>query len=381
MANSLSLGCDCLGEITYFDDVFSDERGRPHTRPNAICLHEEDYGILWKHADMTSGRTEVRRSRRLVVSSIATVGNYEYGFYWYFYLDGTMQFEVKLTGIMSTMGVAEGVGDAHASLVAPGLAAPYHQHMFNVRLDMEIDGNDNAVFEVDTLRTPLGDDNPWGNAFAPVATLLESESAAGRDVDPRAAGSGRSSTDRRSTRGTATAYNSSRRRPRLARRSVVDRGPAGDVRRAQLVGDAVRRGRAAGRGRLPESAQWRGRPSGLDGAGPLIVDTDVVLWHSFGVTHIPRPEDWPVMPVEYTGFSLIPVASSIATQRSTYRRPRWTPRPLPWRLSRGRRDRRRCWGGGSSAVCVTVRLVADAVFTVDADDRCGGPERSSSTPA
>jgi primary-amine oxidase len=37
-----------------------------------------------------------------------------------------------------------------------------------------------------------------------------------------------------------------------------------------------------------------------------IVDTDIVLWHSFGVTHIPRPEDWPVMPVEYTGFTLLP---------------------------------------------------------------------------
>ena len=106
MANSLTLGCDCLGEIRYFDDVFADERGKPRTRSNAICMHEEDYGILWKHVDMVSGRTEVRRSRRLVVSSIATVGNYEYGFYWYFYLDGTMQLEVKLTGIMSTMAVA-----------------------------------------------------------------------------------------------------------------------------------------------------------------------------------------------------------------------------------------------------------------------------------
>ena len=61
MANSLTLGCDCLGEIRYFDDVFADERGKPHTRANAICLHEEDYGILWKHVDMVSGRSEVRR--------------------------------------------------------------------------------------------------------------------------------------------------------------------------------------------------------------------------------------------------------------------------------------------------------------------------------
>ena len=98
MANSLVLGCDCLGEIHYLDAVGCTEKGKPFVLQNAICIHEEDYGILWKHVDMHTGRTEVRRSRRLVVSSISTVGNYEYGFYWYFYLDGTMQLEVKLTG-------------------------------------------------------------------------------------------------------------------------------------------------------------------------------------------------------------------------------------------------------------------------------------------
>ena len=185
MANSLTLGCDCLGEIRYFDDVFADERGKPRTRANAICMHEEDYGILWKHVDMVSGRTEVRRSRRLVVSSIATVGNYEYGFYWYFYLDGTMQLEVKLTGIMSTMAVAGGDPGDHARMIAPGLAAPYHQHLFNVRLDMQVDGPDNEVYEVDAVPTgsPGSPENPWGNAFGTTATLLESELEARRDVD------------------------------------------------------------------------------------------------------------------------------------------------------------------------------------------------------
>ena len=309
MANSLTLGCDCLGEIVYLDDVFSDEQGRPHTRPNAICLHEEDYGILWKHVDMTSGRTEVRRSRRLVVSSIATVGNYEYGFYWYFYLDGTMQFEVKLTGIMSTMGVADGVGGANASMVAPGLAAPYHQHMFNVRLNMEVDGGDNAVFEVDTVRSPLGDENPWGNAFAPVATLLETELAAQRDVDPLRSRSWK--IVNRSTVnavGQPTAYklvpgstptlladpsSNVGQRATFAAHNLWVTPFAEDERRA--AGDYPNQhGGGAG---LPE---WTARDRSL-------VDTDIVLWHSFGVTHIPRPEDWPVMPVEYTGFSLIPV--------------------------------------------------------------------------
>ena len=309
MANSLTLGCDCLGEITYFDDVFSDERGHAHTRPNAICIHEEDYGILWKHVDMTSGRTEVRRSRRLVVSSIATVGNYEYGFYWYFYLDGSLQFEVKLTGIMSTMGVADGVGDAHASMVAPGLAAPYHQHLFNVRLDVEVDGTDNAVFEVDTLRSPLGDDNPWGNAFAPVATLLETELEARRDVDPLRSRSWKiTNRSKVNAVGQPTAYklvptspptlladptSNVGRRATFAAHNLWVTPFAEDERRA--AGDYPNQ-HSGGAGLPAWTAQDRS-----------IVDTDIVLWHSFGVTHIPRPEDWPVMPVEYTGFSLLPV--------------------------------------------------------------------------
>ena len=165
MANSLALGCDCLGEITYLDAVFSSEHGKPYVVENAVCIHEEDYGILWKHNDLNVGRTEVRRSRRLVVSSIATVGNYEYGFYWYFYLDGTIQLEVKLTGIMSTQAVAPGEQPAFGSVVAAGLAAPFHQHLFCARLDVALDGPVNEVHEVSAEPVPTGPDNPWGNAF------------------------------------------------------------------------------------------------------------------------------------------------------------------------------------------------------------------------
>src|SRR6516164_4335891 len=310
MANSLTLGCDCLGEIRYFDDVFADERGKPRTRENAICMHEEDYGILWKHVDLVSGRTEVRRSRRLVVSSIATVGNYEYGFYWYFYLDGTLQLEVKLSGIMSPMAVADGDAGPHASLVAPGLAAPYHQHLFNVRLDVEVDGPHNSVFEVDASGSgePGTAENPWGNVFGTTATLLETERAAQRDVDPS-----RSRTWRIANRscrngvGQPTAYkllpgstptllahpeSSVGRRAAFATHNLWVTPFHEDERRA--AGDYPNQHR--GGAGLPE---WtaRDRP---------IVDTDVVLWHTFGVTHVPRPEDWPVMPVEFTGFTLIP---------------------------------------------------------------------------
>lgn len=34
------------------------------------------------------------------------------------------------------------------------------------------------------------------------------------------------------------------------------------------------------------------------GANSNIENTDIVLWHTFGLTHFPSPEDFPVMPAE-----------------------------------------------------------------------------------
>jgi len=309
MVNSLALGCDCLGVIHYFDAVFTTEQGKPYTIPNAICLHEEDYGMLWKHSDPRSGRTEVRRSRRLVVSSIATVGNYEYGFFWYFYLDGSIQFEVKMTGILSTMAVAPGVRPPFANMVAPQLAAPFHQHLFNMRLDMEVDGPANSVYEMEALPVPPGPDNPWSNAFESVATLLRTEQEARRVVDPSRSRFWKVVNNGSVNRlGEPVAYklvpgstptllaaedSSVGRRAAFTTRNLWVTPFAADERRAG--GDYPNQNR--GGDGLP---RWTARDRS-------IVDEDIVVWYTFGATHIPRPEDWPVMPVEYTGFSLAPV--------------------------------------------------------------------------
>jgi primary-amine oxidase len=271
-------------------------------------MHEEDYGILWKHVDLVSGRTEVRRSRRLVVSSVATVGNYEYGFYWYFYLDGTMQLEVKLTGIMSTMAVGDDGPGEHARMIAPGLAAPLHQHLFNVRLDMEVDGPDNAVFEVDTMPSGSGDHNPWDNAFVSTATLLESELEARRDVDPSRSRSWRiANRSCRNGLGEPTAFKLlPGATPTLLADPVSSVGRRATFAAHNLWVTPFREDERRAAGDYPnQHAGGAGLPEWTAQDRPL-VDTDVVLWHSFGVTHVPRPEDWPVMPVEYTGFALVP---------------------------------------------------------------------------
>ena len=114
MTTSLALGCDCLGEITYLDAVVHDSRGEPRTISNAICVHEEDSGVLWKHVDERAG-AEVRRARRLVVSFHVTVANYEYLVYWRFYQDGNIECEVRATGILVTSHIAGAAGSAPSS--------------------------------------------------------------------------------------------------------------------------------------------------------------------------------------------------------------------------------------------------------------------------
>lgn len=308
MANSLELGCDCLGEIRYLDAVLADEHGGAQTVRNAICIHEEDVGILWKHTDMFTGEVEVRRKRRLVVSSIATVGNYEYGFYWYFQQDGSLELEVKLTGIMATKARPTDAPEAHSPAIAPGLAAPVHQHLFCARLDVAVDGPVNEVEEIDVVPLPPGDDNPLANGFAPVTTPLTSERAAQRVAHPA-----RSRVWRIVNRGvtnalgTPVAYkllpratptllgqegSTIRERATFATRNLWvtpyhpdERRPAGDHPNQSGGGDGLPAWTAADRS---------------------LVGTEVVVWHTFGVTHVPRPEDWPVMPVETCGFQLIP---------------------------------------------------------------------------
>ncbi len=307
--NSLELGCDCLGEIVYLDAVMATETGGASTVSQAICIHEEDFGILWKHQDLHSGTTEVRRNRRFVISAIYTVGNYEYAFYWYLYLDGTIELEVKLTGIMQTQAVAPGDQPAEAVMIAPELAAPLHQHLFNVRLDMCVDGPHNSVYEVDVEPSPKGPANPRDNAFATVETLLTSEQAAQRLVDPA-----RSRTWRivnpsvRNRLGRPVAYKllPGAWPTLLAGDDAAVRHRAGFASRHLWVTPYHRDETRAAGPYANQSPGGGGLPEWTAGDRP-VVDTDVVVWCTFGVTHVPRPEDWPVMPVERTGFSLVPV--------------------------------------------------------------------------
>ena len=308
-ANSLRLGCDCLGHIEYLDAHLCDSRGHKFSIENAICIHEEDYGILWKHTDRRlPDRPEVRRSRRLVVSSVSTVENYEYGFFWYFYQDGNIQLEIKLTGILSLGAVLDGERPKHGALIAPRLYAPNHQHFFNVRLDFDLDGTENTVQQIDVVADPIDESNPFENAFHVKATDLDREQNALAHLNLATARTWKIiNKNRLNAVSEPVGYrfipgdNSIpfaspnawwRRRAGFVNHHVwvtpyseEEKYAAGDYPNQSCGGDGL--------------VKWTE-------ANRPIANRDVVFWYTFGHTHIPRLEDYPVMPTAYIGFLLKP---------------------------------------------------------------------------
>jgi primary-amine oxidase len=182
MTTSLELGCDCLGEIRYLDAVLHNSKGEPYTIPNAVCIHEEDNAVLWKHVDHDAG-AEVRRMRRLTVSCHVTVANYEYLVYWRFYQDGNIECEVRATGIMVTTPVAAGQPHPNGTLIDERTYAPFHQHFIVARLDLDIDGGDNTVFMTESYAEPIGPDNPHGLSVVTRSVPLRSEIEGQQDMN------------------------------------------------------------------------------------------------------------------------------------------------------------------------------------------------------
>ncbi|HTT53346.1 MAG TPA: primary-amine oxidase [Streptosporangiaceae bacterium] len=307
MTTSLQLGCDCLGEITYLDAVVHDSAGEPQPIPHAICIHEEDNGVLWKHVDHQFG-AEVRRARRLVVSFHVTVANYEYLVYWRFYQDGNIECEVRATGIMVTSNFPAGQQPPYGTLVDERTYAPFHQHFIVARLDLDVDGPDNTVYAVDSAPCRASEDDPYQLGLVLRQTPLRSEAEGQQDYDWHTQRSWKVVNDTvRNGLGTPVGY------------KLVP----GGCFPAMLGADSpvLERARAIGHtlwvtpyhpderwpcGEFPTFAAADAGLGAWTAQNRPIENTDVVLWYVFGIHHLTRPEDWPIMPVDTVSFWLKP---------------------------------------------------------------------------
>jgi len=313
MTTSLKLGCDCLGEIRYLDAVLHDSHGTPYPIENAICIHEEDNAVLWKHVDPASG-TEVRRMRRLVVSFHVTVANYEYLVYWRFYQDGSIESEVRATGIMVTTRFATGDPQpTYGTLVDRQTYAPFHQHFIIARLDLDVDGESNTVHESHTEALPVSAENPHGLALVARNTPLRNEIEGIQDHDWASQRSWKVVNSQvRNGLGTPVGY---KLVPGASIPAMFD--PSSPVlARAGAIAHSVWVTPFSAQerwpcGEFPTQGHGAGTPGGAGlpdwtAADRSIEDTDIVLWYVFGIHHVTRPEDWPVMPVDTVSFWLKP---------------------------------------------------------------------------
>jgi primary-amine oxidase len=260
----------------------------------------------------------VRRRRRLVVSQIATVYNYDYAFYWYFYQDGRIEAEMRLTGIDSNGVVPRGTTaedtDGFYELVAPQVKTSIHQHHFNFRLDFDVDGEENAVYEVhnqpvdEVAWTHEESDNTTGQGWFANERLLESEQEARMDIDPLRARYWKVvNPNETNSYGYNTGYAI---HPHTNVESPMQPGSPGQ-RRAGFIENnfwvtPYAEDELYADGDYPNQND---HPHGLrewTSEDRDLVGEDLVAWYTLGVNHRTRPEDWPVLPVEVASFEIEP---------------------------------------------------------------------------
>lgn len=308
-ANSLELGCDCMGRIHYMDGCVTDALGSAIEIKNAICIHEEDAGVLYTHTDWRNGRKSIKRARKLVFQITSTIANYDYIFAFHLRMDGTLESVVKMTGILSTSVMPNDEPAVYGSRVSNMLVAPVHQHFFVARYDMAVDGPLNSVDEVDMVPTPLGPGNPFRNAFRAQRTLIESEEFGGRDFSSLTARQWIiNSSSSKNRFGDKTAYRlmpppssmpfAHNFAPIMNRASFLRKGvwiTQTDVANRRFVSGAFPNQRGTSDG----VHEW------VKDFKPL-VDKPITLWVLFGYTHLPAPEQWPIMCVEHMTCMLQP---------------------------------------------------------------------------
>ncbi|KAA8651109.1 hypothetical protein EYZ11_005314 [Aspergillus tanneri] len=301
MANNLSIGCDCLGVIKYFDAFVTQSDGTAKKLPNAICLHEEDNGIGWKHSNWRTGRAVVTRNRELIVQFIITLANYEYVFAYKFDLAGGITVESRATGILNVVNIDAGKVSEYGNVVSGGVLAQNHQHIFCVRIDPAVDGSDNSVVVEESHPVPMNEvTNPNGNFYQVTNDTIQR--AGWLDAAPELNRTIKMVNPHRINpiSGKPVAY----KFIPLATQLLLADPNSIQAKRAQFAQHHVWVTKyrdwelyAGGRYTL-QSQQEIGGVSDAVRRGDSVDDTDVVVWSCFGITHNPRVEDWPVMPVE-----------------------------------------------------------------------------------
>lgn len=293
------------------------------TYSKRVYIYERDGGTLLHYEQ--NGRTVYARSRNLVIGWTASLDNYLYSFNWVFKMDGSFAFEVELNGVVRTKfvgsalcetcrsdaqrsaaaGAAAVYVDRYGSVVAPGLIGIDHQHWFALRLDFDIDGVDNAVMENNLARSA-----PAHRSQNPTMTV--------RHTIFSQAERARRETDDESAR-TWTIYNPSAKEPYPVGYTIEPGENTTSIfaqsRAREAIGFSThnlwvtpyRDGQFFAAGRYPGQSKGNDRDSlAAYSDRSRIYDRDIVVWYALGESHVPRPEDFPLMSTARKSVTFVP---------------------------------------------------------------------------
>ena len=314
LAEPLLPGRDCPDHAVYYDDVRPAGNGRPYTTPRTICLFEREIGDpVWRH---WSGKPESRAGRDLVVRSAMEIGNYDYLLDWIFRQDGSIRIAVGATGLVEVKAATaeraddkrNNGADAYGHFVAPGIVGVNHDHYFSFRLDVDVDGAKNS-FVADRLVTEtLPDDHPRRSIWVKRAHIAEREAEAKFNIDLRRPTLWRIlSSNAKNHVGYPTSYQlkPGRNAFTLLTEDDYPRRRVGFIDHHLWVTPRREQERWAAGDHPTLSEPGMGLPR-WTAANRQLRDADIVLWHTVGMHHAPRSEDWPVMPVMWHSFDLLP---------------------------------------------------------------------------
>ncbi|KAG0676903.1 hypothetical protein C6P43_003733 [Kluyveromyces marxianus] len=309
-ANSLALGCHCLGVVKYLDTRRADADGNPVLIPSTICMHEQDYGLLFLHQNYRTGSSITTRRREFVVQTIATVANYEYIINLIFDQAGAIIVQVRATGILSTMPNDLGCVTDYATPVGPGVTAAFHQHLLSFRFDMRLDGDKNTVVYDDYV--PMEENtslNPYNVGGVQKRTFVEKSGYI--DQSPF--------TNRTYKVINENSINPVTNKPvgykfeMPAKQMIMASKDSYNVKRAHYATKQIWVTKyaddqmyAAGEF-TNQSTEDSGLKVWADGS-ESVRNTDIVVWPTLALTHPPVTEQFPVMTSDFLQFLVTPAS-------------------------------------------------------------------------
>ncbi|KAJ2895710.1 Copper amine oxidase 1 [Zalerion maritima] len=308
LANNLRLGCDCLGSIYYMNGLLADDSGSPMEMPNVVCIHEQDAGIGWKHTNFRTGNACVVRSRELVLQTILTVGNYEYILAFIFNQAAELSYEVRATGILSTQPIGRDVTVDWGTVVNPGVLAAHHQHVFSLRVDPAIDGHTNRVAYDEAYALPRSDMNKFGTGYVAKETLVETSGGLDLDWSKNRVFKIQNASHRNPVNKKPVAY----KIQLPPYQFILADEESLNFKRCEFADHSMyvtsyRDGELYACGRFTNQSRGGYGVRTMAARKDDVVDKDIVVWVNFGINHIPRIEDFPVMPCETIRVNFKPV--------------------------------------------------------------------------